>query len=461
LEKYFISGCPTDYTIMNQVQEVNGNGQRLQANFDAFKFPTSDVVQFRALVTPCIPRCDPVQCDVTDYLGKQHNTKSYGRRRRKRSEGTNDNQRQNSRKMPKPVELKVASLIHISDKFDESSVLDDTVKKVIDKKHAVEDSYNGSYLSSNNLGTYSSSQDWEHQSQTFESSDDNPCDITHDEQCTNDMYTMAIGVTVFIIVQCILIAVWVLVYHKQKKISTGQEPIKHEEHANPWAKYQSWSLVNNKQNFIFDHLKSKTSVRQLKPPHLQNYPIESTYTDFDPYLPNARLNSSSCMDEMFQRKTPLRSTISTTIVGEQYNSLDLQNIENYRSPRDECTNRQQREKHDHGSRDFPHNNPNNDVITDERPMPFNYCKPTPFVNTKSVLKPDYQSSPMSSISSFNSSSEESHITNSTSLSFPHQHRKKYIAKSSGNNSLKGETQVKCAPLKPKRLSKCVTSKHNN
>ena len=49
-------GCPTDYSIMGVLDEVNGKGNILQANFEAFKFPTSSVVQFRALVTPCIPR---------------------------------------------------------------------------------------------------------------------------------------------------------------------------------------------------------------------------------------------------------------------------------------------------------------------------------------------------------------------------------------------------------------------
>ena len=63
-------GCPTDYSIMGVMNEVNASqGQKLQADFDAFKFPTSDVVQFRALVTPCIPRCDPVNCNG-DFFGK-------------------------------------------------------------------------------------------------------------------------------------------------------------------------------------------------------------------------------------------------------------------------------------------------------------------------------------------------------------------------------------------------------
>ena len=74
---------------MGTLREVNGSGQVLQADFDAFKFPTSDVVQFRALVTPCIPRCDPVDCRVTDYYGREREVQSHGKRkrRRKRSAG--------------------------------------------------------------------------------------------------------------------------------------------------------------------------------------------------------------------------------------------------------------------------------------------------------------------------------------------------------------------------------------
>jgi hypothetical protein len=32
---------------MGTLQQVNGSGQVIQANFDAFKFPTSDIVQER------------------------------------------------------------------------------------------------------------------------------------------------------------------------------------------------------------------------------------------------------------------------------------------------------------------------------------------------------------------------------------------------------------------------------
>jgi len=74
-------GCPTDYSILGIVQTVT-SARTLQTNFDAFKFPTSDLVQFRALVTPCIPRCEPVVCTPPGYPPR--NLNSYGRRRRRR-----------------------------------------------------------------------------------------------------------------------------------------------------------------------------------------------------------------------------------------------------------------------------------------------------------------------------------------------------------------------------------------
>ncbi len=51
----YILGCPTDYSLMGVLQEFNGTGQVLHADFDAFKFPTSSVVQFRALVMFFLP----------------------------------------------------------------------------------------------------------------------------------------------------------------------------------------------------------------------------------------------------------------------------------------------------------------------------------------------------------------------------------------------------------------------
>ncbi len=77
-------GCPTESRILGPLVREEGVVKSLVAKFDAFKFPTSEVVQFRALVTPCMPSCEPVKCVYNDYsIGKQTNVDSYGRRRRR------------------------------------------------------------------------------------------------------------------------------------------------------------------------------------------------------------------------------------------------------------------------------------------------------------------------------------------------------------------------------------------
>jgi hypothetical protein len=60
-------------------------------------------VQFRALVTPCMPVCEPVIC-VTEDEGS---IKSYGRRRRRRSSDVASS----------PSDLLLVESIHISDTF--------------------------------------------------------------------------------------------------------------------------------------------------------------------------------------------------------------------------------------------------------------------------------------------------------------------------------------------------------
>ncbi|GFT87222.1 uncharacterized protein NPIL_480471 [Nephila pilipes] len=52
-------GCPTDTLIMGALSKARSEAKVLQATFDAFKFPTSEIVQFKALVTPCLPACEP------------------------------------------------------------------------------------------------------------------------------------------------------------------------------------------------------------------------------------------------------------------------------------------------------------------------------------------------------------------------------------------------------------------
>lgn len=105
-------GCPTDHFIMGPLYKSADSGKVLLSYFDAFKFPSSEVVQFRALVTPCMPTCEPVQCDQEDASGELRSVNSFGRRRRRRNADTslaNSND-------PKQDLLLVQS-IQITDKF--------------------------------------------------------------------------------------------------------------------------------------------------------------------------------------------------------------------------------------------------------------------------------------------------------------------------------------------------------
>lgn len=75
------NGCPTEHFIMGPLFKSANSGKMLLSHFDAFKFPSSEVVQFRALVTPCMPTCEPVQCDGGP--NELRSVMSYGRRKRR------------------------------------------------------------------------------------------------------------------------------------------------------------------------------------------------------------------------------------------------------------------------------------------------------------------------------------------------------------------------------------------
>lgn len=101
------NGCPTDSAIMGAINKIGGEKKAIQGPFDAFKFPTSETVQFRALVTPCLPACEPVNCNVRNYDGSLRELNSFGRRRRRRRNADSSNEE----------EILVARAIQIKDKF--------------------------------------------------------------------------------------------------------------------------------------------------------------------------------------------------------------------------------------------------------------------------------------------------------------------------------------------------------
>lgn len=107
-------GCPTDHFIMGPIYKSGNTGKILISHFDAFKFPSSQVVQFRALVTPCMPTCEPVQCDHDDVSGELRSLISYGRKRR----SINGTERYRRETVKKPHEdMLLVQSIEITDKF--------------------------------------------------------------------------------------------------------------------------------------------------------------------------------------------------------------------------------------------------------------------------------------------------------------------------------------------------------
>lgn len=109
-------GCPTDHFIMGPIYKSAISGKILLSHFDAFKFPSSEVVQFRALVTPCMPTCDPVQCDMEDFSGELRSLISYGRKRRSINE-TSIRSRRETTKSNGHDDMLLVQTIQITDKF--------------------------------------------------------------------------------------------------------------------------------------------------------------------------------------------------------------------------------------------------------------------------------------------------------------------------------------------------------
>lgn len=107
-------GCPTDHFIMGPIFKNSISGKVLLSHFDAFKFPSSPTVQFRALVTPCMPSCEPVQCDENNVGAELRSIVSYGRKRR----STNDTDTTSMRRRRETHEdMLLVQSIQINDKF--------------------------------------------------------------------------------------------------------------------------------------------------------------------------------------------------------------------------------------------------------------------------------------------------------------------------------------------------------
>ncbi|KAH0555220.1 hypothetical protein KQX54_016146 [Cotesia glomerata] len=172
----------TDIPSINETRVGKNRALILLSHFDAFKFPSSEVVQFRALVTPCMPSCEPVQCDQEESTGELRSVISYGRRRRRRSASSLSRE-----------DLLLVQSIQITDKFgferDGKSPLGN--------------------LTSQSRDT------------VFVESQDMPG--VHG-LCINMAEAIITG-TVFIIAQIVVIAAWTFTWQRRKQILKHQEAL--------------------------------------------------------------------------------------------------------------------------------------------------------------------------------------------------------------------------------------------
>lgn len=160
------------------------------SHFDAFKFPSSEVVQFRALVTPCMPSCEPVQCDQEESTGELRSVISFGKRRRRRSTTT-----QSARD-----DLLLVQSIQITDKFGFQRS---------DKLY--DNSSNHESMSRDNI-------------YGVDAEDIVNLNARYGGVCVN-ITEAIIAATLFIVAQIIVIAAWTFTWQRRKQILKHQEAL--------------------------------------------------------------------------------------------------------------------------------------------------------------------------------------------------------------------------------------------
>ena len=82
----------------------------------------ASVSNISSQVTPCMPKCEPVQCDITDYTGQSRTVDSYGRRK-KRDLGLVTR----TKRRAEMEEALVVSTLHIVDRLAARQVLSDDI----------------------------------------------------------------------------------------------------------------------------------------------------------------------------------------------------------------------------------------------------------------------------------------------------------------------------------------------
>ena len=253
-------------------------------------------------------------------------------------------------------------------------------------------------------------------------------------------------------------------FHYQKQICASHHPQQNVKHPPPRSSYKRNQTDSGgmKQNYVFNNLQCKQQSVQL---NTSDHRLPSSYTDFDPYLAKKQSPSSLHVGEFFQRKNPLRSTVSTTTTGGENAVLSLA-VKNISFKYHENYNELQQSKHNCkyrsniNLRELQNHNMLQGTTTPNRfdaSPSFHRQRKIPCFTPSTVsANVDYRS-PMSSISSVDSTSNTSHKTNSTVLSLQTNPNSKSSSSSDGEHTKCG-TPIKFIPTKPKRLGKSAITK---
>lgn len=165
-------GCPTDPSIMGPLRRVHVSSisrKVLEAPFEAFKFPTSAIVQFRALIVPCIAGdCQPVLCTISSSFltssnlaghptfssGSKSAVHSYGKRSADMASyarallHSNDSQAAAAADLLVPKELEERVFIEVLDKKEEEEKMSqqqpDSDRDALGLERSPEEDNNGS-----------------------------------------------------------------------------------------------------------------------------------------------------------------------------------------------------------------------------------------------------------------------------------------------------------------------------
>merc|ERR1711976_46260 len=207
---------------MSELKKSDQTPKILLSKFDAFRFPSSDMVQFRALITPCMPTCEPVQCDVLDYTGQTRSVDSYGRKKRwlesveeahktpnnLMSLLTNGARQKRETRTARAEDVMVLQTLRIVDRYGRRRPTQEEPTRV------VQTDSQGNLVNRNQINT----NEYTPSSSSFDIIDD-----FTSPKCV-DQNSLIAGAVVFLVAQVLLLVVWVLLW-KKKRTQQAKEVI--------------------------------------------------------------------------------------------------------------------------------------------------------------------------------------------------------------------------------------------